>query len=525
MHRLLSFLFGFFFLQWTHAQSVDVQHYNFKLHLSDASDTLKGTATITLMFLENTNRFYLNLASIKEGKGMQVSRVAWPDTTFSFTHVHDTLFMQLPHGISKNSIRTFVITYAGVPADGLIISKNKYNERTFFADNWPNRAQQWLPCHDRPDDKATVEFEVTAPAHYNVISNGVLLEEKRLNNKQKQTHWKEEKPVPTKVMVIGAARFAVKSFADSTVTPVSAWVYPQDSAKGFYDYGLAPSIVKFFADYIGPYPFEKVANVQSKTIFGGMENASCIFYAENTVTGTRKSEALLAHEIAHQWFGNSATEKSFAHLWLSEGFATYMTHLYLEQKYGRDTLIKRLQEDRNEIIQFTKQWSYPVVDSLSALMDLLNTNSYQKGSWVLHMLRQEVGDSLFKTIIRMYYNRYKYSNADTWAFEKVAEEASGKDLKSFFQQWLYTNDMPHVNVNWKQGKGNVVITVEQTGNKVMDFHLPLGQKYPDHGIKDFWLHVSKPEQTFTVAVSENLLDVVLDPLQHLLFDGKISRIN
>jgi hypothetical protein len=104
-------------------------------------------------------------------------------------------------------------------------------------------------------------------------------------------------------MVIGAARFAVKQFSDSSITPVSAWVYPQDSTKAVYDYELAASIVKFFSGYIGPYPFEKLANVQSKTIFGGMENAGAIFYAENTVTGTRKSEALLAHEIAHQWFG------------------------------------------------------------------------------------------------------------------------------------------------------------------------------------------------------------------------------
>jgi aminopeptidase N len=474
MHRLALFFFSFIFLQRLCAQQVDVLHYKYQLALTDASDTLKGTATITVEFLENTNGLYFNLASIKGGKGMQVYRVASHDTTFSNIHVRDTLFIQLPDSAKKNTVRMFDITYAGIPKDGLIISKNKWGDRTFFGDNWPNRAHQWLPCNDQPDDKATTEFEVTAPASYKVISNGILVEEKNLGNNQRLTHWRETVPISTKVMVIGAARFAVKKFADSSVTPVSAWVYPQDSTKGFYDYEPATSIIKFFSGYVGPYPFEKLANVQSTTIFGGMENASCIFYDEKTVTGTRQSEALLAHEIAHQWFGNSATEKSFAHLWLSEGFATYFAHLYLEQTYGRDTLVKRLQQDRKQVLAFSKQWPFAVVDSTSALMDLLNANSYEKGGWILHMLRQYVGDTVFHNIIRAYYNSYKFSNADTWDFEKVAEDVSGKNLKLFFQQWLFTPSVPHLAVTWHWNNGQLSITVQQLQKQAFSFPLTIG---------------------------------------------------
>src|SRR6266700_2106852 len=179
-------------------------------------------------------------------------------------------------------------------------------------------------------------------------------------------------------MVIGAAGFAVQYSGTINGTPVYSWVYPENKEKGFYDYAQAVDILPFYIKHVGPYAYEKLANVQSKTIFGGMENAGAIFYSENTVTGTRVSESLLAHEIAHQWFGDMATETDWSHLWLSEGFATYMTILYFEKKYEK-----------------------PVVDSsVTNYMELLNANSYQKGGWILHMLRMEAGDSAFWKGIR-----------------------------------------------------------------------------------------------------------------------------
>ena len=134
-------------------------------------------------------------------------------------------------------------------------------------------------------------------------------------------------------MVIGVADFAVNlSGTINECIPVYSWVYPEDRDKGFYDYAQAAEILPWFIKNVGPYAYKKLANVQSKTRFGGLENANTIFYSEHSVNGNRQSESLMVHEIAHQWFGNYATEKSFAHLWLSEGFATYMTILYMENK-------------------------------------------------------------------------------------------------------------------------------------------------------------------------------------------------
>ncbi|HEU4471551.1 MAG TPA: M1 family metallopeptidase [Flavisolibacter sp.] len=441
---------------------IDVVHYDFQISLSDRSDIINGKAAITISFGRESSQFRLHLASVQEDKGMQafLVREQGDPAPLVFVHKDDRLLVQLRKPTAKGERRTFEIEYMGIPRDGLIISRNKYGDRTFFSDNWPDRARQWLPCNDVPSDKASVEFRIKAPAHYRVISNGDLVSETAMGE-DKLTHWKETAPLPSKVMVIGVARFAVARVDSAFRWPVTAWVYPQDSAKGFYDYALADDILRFFEGYIGPYPYRKLANVQSKTIFGGMENANAIFYAEATVTGTRQSEALLAHEIAHQWFGNTATEESYAHLWLSEGFATYLTDVYIESKYGRDSFVNRLKEERAEVIAFSRQSKQPVVDSLSALMELLNPNSYQKGAWILHMLRGEVGDDAFKEIIRAYYARFKEGNANSRDFEAVAEKLAGRELGWFFKQWLHRPGVPMLQLATKMNGEALEIRIGQ----------------------------------------------------------------
>jgi aminopeptidase N len=505
------------------AQDIDVQHYRYGIVLSDESDRIEGKAVVELKFLQPVGQFALDLVGQKAGKGMLVEKVEG-DGVSGFVQKGNKLLIQLKKKSTPASAKRFTISYSGVPADGLIISRNKYGDRTFFSDNWPNRAHHWIPCNDQPADKASVEFVITAPGHYQLVSNGVQVEETALDKGRKLTHWKEVIPISTKVMVIGAARFAVKQYTDTTYcVPVSAWVYPQNKDMGFYDYALATPILKFFVDYIGPYPYKKLANVQSKTIFGGMENASAIFYSENSVTGDRREEDLLAHEIAHQWFGNTATEKSFPHLWLSEGFATYLTNIYLEQKYGRDSLVKRLQEQRQKVINYVRTTSAPVVDSTSDLMDLLNANSYEKGSWVLHMLRGEVGDSAFRAIIKTYYNQYKGGNAETRDFQKVAETVSGKKLDTFFHQWLFQPGVPKLEVSWTVAGNELLITTVQKQKMLYTFLLEIKIVNDKGGEKTYTLPVSNALNTLPIPVKEKAVKVILDPNTRLLFEGKVTK--
>jgi aminopeptidase N len=452
---------------------IDVQHYDFSLALNDDSNSIRGTAVISVLFRTNATGFSLDLtAKNGSGKGMNVLSVSESNQPVRYAQDSTHLILETP--VLPHSQHTYTIRYEGVPADGLIIANNKYGHRGFFGDNWPNRAHNWLPCVDDPSDKATVDWRITAPDQYAVVANGALQEERALPNHFKLTHWKESVPLAPKIMVIGVAGFAIDHPGDAMGVPVWNYVFPEDKEIGFKAYSYPLQILPFYITHIGPYPFEKEGNVQSKTRFGGLENASAIFYFENSVNSPGV-ESLMAHEIAHQWFGDAATESQFQHLWLSEGFATYLTHCYLENKYGPDTLKKGMAKDRSVTFAEEKKRLTPIVDTAfhGDYMDLLNPNSYQKGGWVLHMLRRRLGDSLFWKGISTYYSSYRNRNASSEDFEKIIETVSGQDLQTFFHQWLYTPGHPNIRISWKYdpGKKAAVIDFIQTKDRAFDFTL------------------------------------------------------
>lgn len=526
-----TFLTFFLFLSTLlHAQDIDVLHYRFSIDLNDNNDTIRGTTAIKLLHLTVAKNLSFDLTGPNEnGQGMKITSASLssdPSGNLPVQQSAQTFTVSLP-AAKMGDTSTIIISYKGIPDDGLIISKNKFGQRTFFSDNWPNRAHHWIPCVDRPNDKATFEFVVTAPSHYRCVANGevVVAQNDRLPEAALQQHgytlwhWKEDVPLSTKVMAIGVARFAVKTYSDSPANvPVSAWIYPKDSTKGFTDFSIAPEMLRFFADYIAPFPYNKLANVQSTTIFGGMENASCIFYDEKLVTGDRGSEATVAHEIAHQWFGDMASEKSFTHLWLSEGFATYFANLWFEKKYGKEAFYEQLEEGREKVIDFIRESNRAVVDSTTDLMSLLNANSYEKGGWFLHMLRTKVGDETFQKIIRTYYNRYKGSNAETKDFEAVAEELSGQDLKSFFDQWLYQPGIPVVKVSASAEKEVLLLTVSQLQENTKQFPLEIEVVDTDGGHTRFVETVNDRKQIFKHPFGKKVKTILLDPDKKLLFE-------
>jgi aminopeptidase N len=523
MRRIFFYLFPLLFIYVSvKAQSpgaaIDVQHYNFYIRLNDQNDTIKGKADIDVKFLKGAGSFNIKLVKQKAyGKGMLVSSITENGVNVSFQQGNDDLTINSPAKTGSGHIYT--ITYQGIPADGLIISTNKFGHRTFFGDNWPDRAHNWLPCVDDPDDKATVDFIVDAPQHYDVVSNGLKVSETQLPGNFKETHWKETAPLPTKVMVIGVADFAIDHTGDVNNIPVYTYVFPENKEVGLAGYAVAKEILAYYIDKFGPFAYEKLANVQSKTIFGGMENASCIFYFENSV-GDKGIEELMAHEIAHQWFGDAASEKSFAHLWLSEGFATYMTNVYLEHKYGIDILRQRMADDRKTVFDFEQKRNTPVVDTTvkNNYMQMLNANSYQKGGWVLHMLRRKLGDEAFWKGIRNYYAKYKNSNANTEDLRKIMEEASGQNLQQFFKQWLYTSGHPKLVINWKYNaatkKVNIQVTQKQADLYGLTLECLLNGKPHKINIKNRITTVSIPTSTKPASI-------VCDPNVDLLAEFEV----
>jgi aminopeptidase N len=280
-------------------------------------------------------------------------------------------------------------------------------------------------------------------------------------------------------MTFGAASFAIQLAGNVNGIPVWTWVYPENRKEGFSDYSIALKPLAFYTKLIGPYSYEKLANVQSKTIFGGLENAGCIFYSENSVTGQGNAEGLMAHEIAHQWFGNSVTEADWHHIWLSEGFATYLTSVYMEKTYGKEKLNESMKSARDRVLRSFERSPGPVIDTtITDLMKLLSANSYQKGAWVLHMLRQNIGDESFWKGMRSFYERFRNSNALTSDFEKVMEEVSGKNLEKFFHQWLYVAGQPDLKITKQTGNksGFIDIFIEQQQNNTFTFNLEISVK-------------------------------------------------
>jgi aminopeptidase N len=527
--------------------NIDVLHYTFNLILSDSSDAIQGETEIEIKFTaDGINEFALDLYGKDSSAqtGMAVSRVTENGEQIKFLHAADRLKIFLSASSIKNEVKIFSIKYSGIPADGLIISKNKYNDRTFFGDNWPNRAHYWLPTIDHPYDKAACDFFVTAPSEYRVIANGSFISETTLNKSFKLTHWKESVPIPTKVMVIGAARFDVQylwvstpSGKDSNNIPIEAWVYPQDKEKGFYDFSPAEEIIKLYSGLIGPYPYEKLADVESKTKYGGMENAGNIFYAESEITGTRKSLVTVAHEIAHQWFGDAVTEKDWNHIWLSEGFATFFQNIFIENHFGMDSLLGALSWEKEQIIDYNKiNPDSPVVDTtITNLNDLLNVNSYQKGAWILRMLQHVLGDDVFWKGIRLYYKTFMNKNADTKDFETIMESVSNKDLSWFFQEWLYKPGLPFLKGNWSYDttSSRLIIKINQiesadTGEGYNSgyFKMPMDIGiYTENNVEPeiMKIEIEKDVNTFEVYLKLKPSKVILDPNQWLLMETEFNK--
>lgn len=427
---------------------IDALHYVFRLQLTDASDEIAGEATVRLRITaDGVKDAYLDLVSPVGGKGMQVSSVAVAGRAVQYAHEANRLRVPLD-GARAGSEVAVDITYRGIPAGGLRIGPNIHGERTAFSENWPDNARHWLPLIDHPSDKATGEFIVRAPAWYQVVANGLLVEEVDLPGNQRRTHWRQSVPIASWLYALGMARFDVHHYDVVRGVPQQVWAFPQDRERSRALFELTGRrAFEYFSDWIGPYAYEKLGHVQAAGLSGGTEHATAIFYGEKGVASGRGP---VVHEVAHQWWGNAVTEKDWDDVWLSEGFATYFTHLYTEQFSGRDAFVRGLKNDISTILQAQLQApEQPVIHrNISDMRRVLNRFVYQKAGWVLHMLRGLMGTERFWGGIRAYYRRYRDSNASTDDFRQVMEQAAGSELSWFFDQWLKRPGMPKLTGTW-----------------------------------------------------------------------------
>ena len=517
--------------------SIDVINYKFRIELSDTTDEIACEETIEVRYLVagvTTFRLDLIKASEKlENKGMVVSQVVSEGKILEYVHENDALTITLPRPATINQSSSYTVRYKGVPASGLKIADNKYGDRTFFSDNWPNRGRNWLATIDHPYDKATCEFIVTAPAHYQVVSNGLKIEESDVANGNRLTHWKQSVPIASWLYVLGVARFAVDYVDEFDGKSIETWVYYQDRDAGFYDFAIpTKSALEFYSDRIGPFSYEKLANIQSNSVSGGMEAASAILYGENAVVGDRNERwrNVVIHEIAHQWFGNAVTEYDWDDVWLSEGFATYFTLLFIEHQYGKDAFMEGLASSKKRVDEFDKKNpEYRIVhDNLTDMSKVTSIQTYQKGSWILHMLRGMVGTDVFWKGIQAYYKKYKDSNATTEDFQREMEEASGLDLTDFFQQWLYSPGALKYKGSWEYDsrKKEVKIRIDQVQADGSFFKMPLevgiyGPNDQKPEIKR--VQIDEKSNVFTIPVATEPKNIVLDPNFWVLMEASFKK--
>ena len=516
-------------------KNIDIKHYVFKLSLSDADNEITGTTLVTLSFkeagMQNFRLDFINKTSARKDKGMVVDAVSVNNAAVNYTHQNDELIISLPAPSTKNQTITFTIQYHGIPFDGLRIGNTKLGDRSFFNENWPNRGRHWLPIVDHPYDKATSEFIVKAPSHYKVVSNGLLMEESELSNSTRLTHWKQSVPVSSWLFVLGVADFAVKYVDEFRGKSIQTWVYAKNREAGFYDFDEpTKKVLEFYSNYVGPYAYEKLANIQTPSVNGGMETSSAIFYGEDLVTGKRdeRTRNVVIHEIAHQWFGNAITETTWDDAWLSEGFATFFTLLFIEDEYGKDEYTKGIIKARKSVYDMSvKMPNFSIVSERTAEKeDVTSGITYQKGAWVIHMLRNLMGDIKFKKGIQNYYAKYFNANTTTDEFRAEMEKVSGKDLKLFFKQWLYQPINPTINANWTYNASTKKLQIRLNQAQQFLYNVPVEIGYYKKGSTTptiLTMHLKDKDQVFSFSLAADPEKLELDPRNILLNDGKMSK--
>jgi aminopeptidase N len=459
----------------------DVTDYAIAINLPDTGATIRARATLTVTRSAPADTLVLDLLDLT------VSNVTVDGRAVRFDRRPATIGIPLPKKNGKTANYTIGVDYGGAVIDGLIARADSAGRWTYFGDNWPNRARHWIPSIDHPSDKSTVTWRVTAPATKTVVANGKLVSTRVVREggvERRESVWRENRRIPVYLMVIAAAPLEQFDLGDTACglaesqrcVPQSVYTAPEQHAAMPGPFARAGEIVQLFSSLVGPFPYEKLAHLQSSTRFGGMENASAIFYADGPFRNGGTREETIAHETAHQWFGDAVTEREWPHVWLSEGFATYFAALWTRAARGDSAFRATMARIRTTVLADTQAVTHrPVIDTIETdLLALLNRNSYEKGGFVLHMLRAQVGERAFFDAIRAYYVKHRHNTAVTDDLRAEMERESKQNLGWFFDQWLRRPGYPEVNATWAYDstRHNVTIALTQA-TRFGGFRFPL----------------------------------------------------
>ncbi len=418
----------------------DVQNYLLDITVHDVSiSDLTATTTIAATATQDLVAFNLDFI------GFDITSLTVNGDPAAFSRSGQELTITPAKPLAKNESFTVVVEYKGIPevmnSESLPVQMGwVIFEGGIFVLSEPDGAATFYPVNDHPSDKALFTFRVTVPKPYEVAANGVLSDKK--DNGDTTTYlFKLRDPMASYLATINIGEFNEETMQSPSGIPIRNY-YEINLPKGVNrPFARQGEMLDYFSQIFGPYPFEVYGSLVMNTDFGAaLENQTISIYGMdmidlNDVSGT---ELTVAHELSHQWFGDSVSVADWSDIWLNEGFATYSEGLWVEHLHGRAGLDEWIKYIYNEVKAFPEYFPAPGNPRAD---DLFNGGVYSRGGLTLHALRLEVGDDAFFKILKTYYDRYKGGNASTKDFIAVAEEVSGKDLKQFFDNWLYQDTL------------------------------------------------------------------------------------
>ncbi len=389
----------------------------------------------------------------------------------------------------------------------------------------PSDARYWLPCYDEPWDKAKVDLIIKVKSSYLVASNGLLIRDE-IKGSERIFHWRSEYPMSTYLIAFATSEYI--TFSDwyhkvsnpSDSIEVKYYVWREDSLKAVSAFKNVVDMMKFFSLKFGEYPFEKYGMVAVYPFrYGGMEHQTMTTIHRRWLDGN--SEGGIAHELAHQWWGDLVTCETWAEIWLNEGFASYGDALYTEYKYGFETFKSKLEYWTKAYFREDSIIRYPIYNPPSG--KLFGTAVYYKGAWVLHMLRNLIGDSAFFAVLQEWGRRYAYGTGTTQKFIQVVNDITGEDLSWFFNQWVYEAGYPVLDFSVSFANYDTLfINLRQTQRNAIIFRFPIEFKIQAKNldtILTFWTYSADTVYIITLNRLSALGDikVQIDP------NGKILK--
>jgi aminopeptidase N len=517
--------------QYAPDRQVDILHLALDVTPDFQSRTVNGTATLTFSPIATP------LAELRlNGVDLLVAGVNSTEPIRGWHVTPEEVVIAFETPVEPGKEARVSITYTAIPAKGLYFRTPEMGyspgDMHLFTQGEPFEARHWYPSHDYPNEKFTSEITCRVPEGMTVLSNGRLISSAAdPATGLRAVRWVQDKPHVNYLVALAAGYFEKIEDAYGEI-PMAFWTVPSDIAQAANSFQDTKDMMAFFEKEIGfPYPWSKYDQVCVQDFpWGGMENTSLTILNDRTLftsatENIRSSQGLVAHELAHQWFGNLVTCKDWSHIWLNEGFATYYDMLYDGHKNGRESMLHSLWRTGKGLVERGGE-PRPIVSRHYSDPEQKFRNfghlAYGKGAWILHMLRSELGPELFQHCVQTYLERHQFGTVVTEDLRAVIEELSGRSFDRFFDQWLYHAHHPELNVSyiWDQRARQAKVSVRQVqpaNDSVLLFQFPLRVRfYTPSGPIDRQVRIEEREQDFYFALPEAPQIARIDPELELL---------